>query len=91
MRRSVSLATLCLCWLLLLAAQSLAQSSASYQIPRHSIDAGAGLSSSTSFVLTNSIGQPDAARGSSVSFELSGGFQRASGSAPDNLFRNGFE
>lgn len=91
MRQSVLLARLSLWGLLLLAAQSLAQSSASYQIPRHSIDAGGGQSSSAGFVLNTSIGQPDAARASSASFELSGGFQRASGSAPDNLFRNGFE
>jgi hypothetical protein len=77
--------------LLLIAAQALAQSSASYQIPRHSIDGGASLSSSASFALSNSIGQPDAGRASSASFALSGGFQRAAGNPADDLFRNGFE
>ena len=94
MRQSaVSLARLYLClWLLPShTAHSLAQSSASYDIPWQSVDGGAGRNISASYVLISSIGQPDASRAWSASYELSGGFQRTSGNPPDNLFGNGFE
>ena len=92
-RSKPSLRGVCLLWLLLYAAHALAQSSASFQIPRQSIDGGASHSSSASYGLVSSIGQPDAARASSASFELNGGFLKpvTSGNQPENLFRNGFE
>jgi hypothetical protein len=83
-------------WLLaLLAPIALAQSgSASYGVPRQSIDAGGGRASSSSFVLHGTIGQPDAGTtASSASYALRGGFHRAGASAPptDAVFANGFE
>lgn len=73
----------------------LAQSgSASYQIPRQSIDGGANRSTSASYSVEASLGQPDAGPPMmSASFILNGGFQRGSSSAsqPDQIFRDGFE
>ncbi len=76
-------------------AVALAQSqSASYQIPRQSVDAGAGRAGSASYSLQGSIGQPDAGpAASSPSYTLRGGFQRAASDAslPDAMFADGFE
>lgn len=71
-----------------------AQSSASYQIPRQAIAAGAGPASSASFSVSGTMGQPGAsATSTSASYTLSGGFHRAAAAAPppDALFANGFE
>lgn len=74
---------------------ALAQSSsASYQIPRESTDAGAGPASSASFTVHGTIGQPDAgAAMGSASYTLRGGFHIAAPAAPpsDALFADGFE
>lgn len=75
-------------------AQVWAQSSASYQIPRQSIDAGGGRSSSASHELVSSIGQPEAAAAmSSASYTLRGGLLKTAESAApiDPIFANGFE
>jgi hypothetical protein len=82
--------------LLLSAMELRAQSgSASYQIPRQTIDGGAGEASSASYRVSGSIGQADASTvSSSTSFRLQGGFQRANSAAPpmpEQLFANGFE
>ncbi len=75
----------------LLAAQVWAQSSASYQISRQSVDGGGGTAGSASYEVSSSIGQADAGEPlSSASFELRGGFQRAA-VLPDALFADGFE
>jgi hypothetical protein len=69
-------------------------SSASYQIPRQTLDAGAGVASSATFSLTMNIGQPDAGSPmSSASYQLQGGFLRRGASAPaaDQIFASGFE
>ena len=80
---------------LLVAPCVLAQSgSASFNVPRQSIDAGAGRSASASFTLHGTIGQPDAgAPAASASFSLRGGFHVAGAIGPpaDALFANGFE
>lgn len=76
------------------AAQVWAQSSASYQIPRQSIDAGGGRSASPSFELVAVSGQPEAAAAmSSPSYTLRGGLLRAAELAPsgDPIFASGFE
>lgn len=67
--------------------------SASYQIPRQTVDAGAGRSSSASFTLNASIGQPDVgARMTSASFRLSGGFHRGAPSEhEDRIFADRFQ
>jgi hypothetical protein len=74
---------------------ALAQSSsASYQIPRQTIDGGAQRSTSASYTLDATIGQPDAGPVmTSGSYELRGGFHRAAatGPLPDPLFSDGFE
>lgn len=72
---------------------SAAQSSANYQMARQSIDGGAARSTSASYALNGSIGQPDAgATSSSASYTLSGAFHRnAAAPLPDALFANGFE
>ncbi|MBK8069636.1 MAG: hypothetical protein IPK27_19050 [Rhodanobacteraceae bacterium] len=75
-------------------AQAIAQSSsASYQIPRQSIDGGAARARSAGYTIEGTIGQPDAAPpAASASYELRGGFHRAAaGALPDPLFANGFE
>jgi hypothetical protein len=76
------------------AAPTAAQSSASFQIPRQSIDGGAARATSATYTLDGSIGQSDAgATSSSASYTLSSGFHRAGPAAPlpDALFANGFE
>lgn len=80
---------------LLFAPLALAQSgSASFNVPRQSIDAGAGRAASSAYTLHGTLGQPDAgAAASSASFSLRGGFHVAGAVAPtgDALFANGFE
>ncbi len=70
-----------------------AQSSASYQIPRQSVDAGAGVSSSASYQLRGTVGQPDAGTAVSASYVLTGGFHTAASATPqpDPVFADGFE
>ncbi len=77
----------------LLMSQLGARSSASYQIPRQSVDAGAGAASSASYQLRGTLGQPDAGATSSASYSLTGGFHKAAvaGPQPDPIFANGFE
>lgn len=81
--------------LLLLPLAALAQSaSASYQIPRQSIDGGAGRANSATYTLEGVIGQPDAGTTmTSASYDLRGGFHRAAPPAPlpDAMFADGFE
>lgn len=80
---------------LLLPWAAFAQSgSASYQIPRQSIDGGAGRATSATYTLHGTIGQPDAgATMTSASYTLRGGFHLAAPAAPlpDPLFSDGFE
>jgi hypothetical protein len=94
-RRNALFSIACASALLLAPALALAQSaSASYQVPRQSIDAGAGRATSASYTLNGTIGQPDAgAIKTSASYTLRGGFHRAAPAAPlpDPLFSNGFE
>lgn len=69
-------------------------SSASYQISRQTIDAGAGRATSASYMLNGSIGQPDAGPWmSSASFRLTGGFHRttATGEQSDTIFADRFQ
>lgn len=71
-------------------------SSASYHIPRQTIDAGAARASSASYTLNGSIGQPDAGPAmSSGSFRLTGGFQRGNGGdggePEDRIFADRFQ
>lgn len=78
----------------LLPALVLAQSSsASYQIPRQSIDAGGGRTTSATYSLHGTLGQADAgAPMTSMSYQLRGGFHKATpGTEPIVLFRDGFE
>lgn len=80
---------------LLLPVLAFAQSgSASYQIPRQSIDGGAGRATSATYTLHGTIGQPDASPAlTSASYTVRGGFHLAAPAAPlpDPLFSNGFE
>lgn len=65
-------------------------SSASFQVPRQSIDAGAGRTSSPTYTLHGTLGQPEAAgAATSASYVLRGGFHVAT--PVDSIFRNGFE
>lgn len=81
--------------LVLLPLVALAQSSsASYQLPRQSIDAGGARAASASYTLNGTLGQPDAeASMSSASFTVRGGFHLAAAPppSPDRIFSDGFE
>jgi hypothetical protein len=70
-------------------------SSASYVLPRQSVDGGAARSNSASYALEATLAQPDAnAPSSSASYQLTGGFHRGvapAGPLPDALFEDGFE
>lgn len=75
---------------------ALAQSSsATYNVPRQSVDGGAQRASSASYSLNGTIGQPDAGPAmSGATFSVRGGFHRAAaagGPQPDPIFANGFE
>ncbi len=68
--------------------------SASFQVPRQTLDGGAARTASASYAVDASIGQPDAgAPMASASFALRGGFHRAAatGPLPDGVFTDGFE
>ncbi len=75
-------------------APSFAQSSsASFELPRQSIDSGTAASGSAAFSLRGTLGQADVGElASSATFQLSGGFHRG-GSRPreDSLFSDRFE
>jgi hypothetical protein len=93
-RSTVLLGALALASALLGWSTATAQSSASYQFPRQSIDAGAGRSSSASYTMNATFGQPDVgAPLTSASYSLQGGFHRTAPavSQPDEIFSNGFE
>jgi hypothetical protein len=81
--------------LVALATAAVAQSSsATFNVPRQSIDGGAQRASSATYGLNGTLGQPDAGPAvSSATFSVSGGFHRAtaSGPQPDPIFANGFE
>jgi len=69
-------------------------SSATYSVPRQSIDGGAQRASSATYALNGTVGQPDAGPAmSGATFSVRGGFHRAtaSGPQPDPIFANGFE
>jgi hypothetical protein len=69
-------------------------SSASFQVPRQSIDGGAQRAASATYALVGTLGQPDAGSpAASATYTLNGGFHRAapSGPLPASLFANGFE
>jgi len=62
-------------WLLLLLILTTAQVAAGqYEIPWYTIDGGGGTSRGGSYVLTGTIGQPDADWSSAGSYEVLGGF-----------------
>ena len=68
--------------------------SATFVLPRQSIDGGAQRASSASYRLDGTIGQPDAGPAmSGATFSVRGGFHRAAaaGPQPDPIFANGFE
>jgi len=92
---AVVLAAASLAWMSTWSLPAGAQSaSASYQVPRQSIDGGAARTTSASFTLQGTVGQPDAgAVMSSASHALRGGFHMAapSGPRPVTIFRDGFE
>ena len=60
--------------MLLLLSSVLAQSGGDYEISWSTIDGGGGTSSGGPYVLTGTIGQPDAAYSSGGDYELLGGF-----------------
>ena len=68
-------------------------SSATYTVPRQSIDGGAQRATSATYALDGTVGQPDAGPVmSSATFSVRGGFHRAAASAQSELiFANGFE
>ena len=67
-------------------------SSATYTIPRQSIDGGAKRATSATYALDGSVGQPDAGPVmSSATFSVRGGFHRAASAQSDLILANGFE
>jgi hypothetical protein len=81
--------------LAVVAGVAVAQSgSASFSLPRQSIDGGAQRAASATYGLDGTIGQPDAGPAmSGATFSVRGGFHRATagGPQPDPIFANGFE
>lgn len=68
--------------------------SATYQVPRQSIDNGGGRATSASFTLLVTVGQPDVgATMTSARYILRGGFLVAAPltPVPDSVFLDGFE
>lgn len=89
------LAACCAVIVAVAAGAALAQSSsATYSVPRQSIDGGAQRAASATYGLNGTVGQPDAGPAmSGATFSVRGGFHRAtaSGPQPDPIFANGFE
>ena len=81
--------------LLAVVGAALAQSSsATFNVPRQSVDGGAQRTASATYIVNGSVGQPDAApASSSATYAVRGGFHvaAASGPLPDSIFANGFE
>jgi len=78
---------------LLAAAETLAQSSSGdFEITKSTIDNGGGISSGGEFLLTGTIGQPDASQkvATGGAFALSGGFW-AKATVFDVIFKDNFE
>ena len=63
-----------------------------FEIIKHTIDSGGGVSSGGAFVLTGTIGQPDANQqiGTGGGFSLAGGFW-AKAAIYDVIFKDSFE
>ncbi len=59
---------------ILLSVSAFGRSGGSYIQPWHTIDGGGGTSSGGKFILSGTIGQPDAAYSAGGSYELLGGF-----------------
>jgi hypothetical protein len=74
---------------------ALAQSSsATFNVPRQSVDGGAQRTTSATYSANATVGQPDAGpTSSSATYGLRGGFHLAAtaGPLPDSIFSNGFE
>jgi hypothetical protein len=70
-RRNIS-ALLAVC--IIVGASAFGQSGGDYILPWSTIDGGGGQSSGGRYVLTGTIGQPDAAYSASGNYELLGGF-----------------
>lgn len=74
---------------------ALAQSSsATFNVPRQSVDGGAQRTASATFSVNGTVGQPDAGpASSSATYALRAGFHvaAATGPLPDSIFGNGFE
>lgn len=97
MNRSIRVAILALAVLVGIAATGavLAQSSsATYTVPRQSVDGGARRASSASYSFAGTISQPDAGPAmSGATFSVRGGFLRAAAAGPpsDPIIASGFE
>jgi len=88
------LLSLCATVLLALApSQAVPQAGGVYEITRSTIDSGGGASSGGTFVLTGTIGQPDAQPMTAAggNFKLQGGFWAHIVAAAELIFKNSFE
>lgn len=77
-------------WIALVLGAAAAPGAAQQALTRSTVDGGGGRSSSARYVLTGTVGQPDAVpllRGSR--YQLGGGFWTAV--PPDGIFSDGFE
>jgi len=61
-------------WIILLMISAASIASSQYEISRYTIDGGGGQSSGGQYVLTGTIGQPDADWSTAGDYELLGGF-----------------
>jgi hypothetical protein len=61
-------------WIMLLTISAISTASGQYELSWYTIDGGGGRSSGGPYVLTGTIGQPDAAYSAGGNYELLGGF-----------------
>ena len=73
-KRTIKLSLLLSACLLLIAPLTMAQTGGNYDLGWNTCDGGGGTSSSGSYALSGTIGQPDAAVMSGGNYTLSGGF-----------------
>ena len=93
MTRNILILTLLTCALAAGSVPAGTPAGGDYVITRDTIDGGGGMSSGGDFVLTGTIGQPDAQplAAAGGAFQLVGGFWAGLGALVDLIFRDGFE
>ena len=93
MRRLIPLLVLLVCGLLAGAVPAGPPAGGDFAVSKSTLDGGGGASAGGGFMLTGTIGQPDASAvsASAPEWQLNGGFWAGLGGLLDLIFKDGFE